>query len=236
VRRSRLCAALVFAASIHALAQNPVEGWFPLHPGDRWTYEHETRDENGEGPAHLEIHRWTTEETIIGSWTVSQGTLIGKKVRVNEGALPPSYIAYPDEVAYLVRGNCVYTREVDWNPQRHQLTADFVKLLDRGAYSADFCFPLVTGETWGAPHWAEWRSPAEAKDWQVVNTESHDPAAPDKRQMFHITSISSYLGSGMSDDVWFEKGVGIVREDEIHHGTIGEFHTRLLRFQPASNR
>ncbi len=220
--------AFVLVVGIQALAQSPVAGWFPLHPGDRWIYEHVTRDENGGGRAHLEIYRWKTEETIVGSWATPQGTLIGKQVRVIEGALPPSYIAYPDEVAYLIRGNCIHTREVDWDPQRHQLTADYIKLLEYGAYSAGFCFPLVIGDTWGAPHWAPWRSAAEAKDWQVVNT--------DKRETFHITSLSSYLGSGMSADVWFEKGTGVVREDEIHHGTIGELHTRLLRFEPASNR
>jgi hypothetical protein len=35
-------------------------------------------------------------------------------------------------------------------------------------------------------------------------------------------------------DTWFEKGVGIIRKDQIHHGTIGELHTRLLRFEPAA--
>jgi hypothetical protein len=77
---------------------------------------------------------------------------------------------------------------------------------------------------------------AEAKDWQVAGTKMRDPLAPDKQKTFHITSISSYLGSGMTMDIWFEKGVGIVREEEFHHGTVGEDRTRLIRFEPASQR
>lgn len=63
-----------------------------------------------------------------------------------------------------------------------------------------------------------------------------DTWAPDKNKTFHVTSVSSYLGSGMTVDIWFEKGVGIVRGEEIHHGTIGEERTRLVRFEPASQR
>jgi hypothetical protein len=63
-----------------------------------------------------------------------------------------------------------------------------------------------------------------------------DQSAPDKQKTFHVTSIASYLGSGMTADIWFEKGVGIVREELIHHGTIGEDRTRLLHFEPASQR
>jgi hypothetical protein len=37
----------------------------------------------------------------------------------------------------------------------------------------------------------------------------------------------------MTADIWFEKGLGVVREDEVHHGTIGEARTHLLRFQPV---
>ena len=229
-----LLRAVVFLliASVIAGAQSVVAGWFPVHAGDRWTYEHESRDDTG--GAHPEIRRWTTEEAIYGRWVVPQGTLIGMRVRLVAGAVPPGYRNYPEASAYLIRGNCIYTRAVDWDPQRHELTTDFVQRLERGPYSPDFCFPLVIGATWGAPHWAEWRSPADAKDWKVVDAEAS--ASPSQKETFHIASVSSYLGSGMSADIWLEKGIGIVREDEIHHGTVGEIHTRLLRFQPAITR
>jgi hypothetical protein len=70
----------------------------------------------------------------------------------------------------------------------------------------------------------------------VVGTRPHDPEAPNKQQTFHVSSISAYPGSGETVELWFQKGVGIIREDEIHHGTVGERKTRLLRFEPASGK
>ncbi len=217
--------ALVSAAT--AFAQNVVANWFPAHIGDRWIYRHETRDENGEGREHLDIHHWTTEETITGSWTMPEGTLAGRQVRVVEGSPRPDYRVKPDP-AFLIRGDCLYSDEVSWDPQNHRLNPDFLKRLTAGYFAPDFCFPLAVGKTWGAPHWGE-RAPVEAKDWLVQS-------GPTEQKTFHITSISSYLGSGMTAEIWFEKGVGILREEEIHHGTIGEERTRLIRFQPASQR
>jgi hypothetical protein len=51
--------------------------------------------------------------------------------------------------------------------------------------------------------------------------------------VFHIKSTSSYLGSGMTGEIWLQKGVGIVRDEYIHHGTLGEEHLRLVRFEAA---
>jgi hypothetical protein len=137
--------------------------------------------------------------------------------------------------AYLISGDCLYAA-VDWNPSAHQLTPYFLKWLGVGEFSPDFCFPLVVHKTWGAPNWGGIRPASEAKDWEVAGIKVGDPSAPDKQNTFHITSVSSYLGSGMTADIWFAKGVGVVREEEIHHGTIGEERTRLLRFEPASQR
>jgi hypothetical protein len=53
-----------------------------------------------------------------------------------------------------------------------------------------------------------------------------------QQNTFHITSISAYPGAGITSDRWYEKGVGIVRQVEIHHGTIGERRVRLLHFEP----
>jgi len=54
-----------------------------------------------------------------------------------------------------------------------------------------------------------------------------------QRNRVYVISIPPYLGSGMTAEIWFEKGVGMVREEEIHHGTVGETRTRLVRFEPA---
>jgi hypothetical protein len=235
MRLPALCLALVHISSGAVCAQNAVENWFPIHVGDQWIYEHETRDDTGEGRAHLEIHRWKTEETIIGSWIIPEGTLVGRQVRVVEGSPHEGYRVRSDP-AYLIRGDCLYSDEVDWEPSVHLLTLEFRERLLAGHVAPDFCFPLAVGKTWGAPHWGNWRPLAEAKDWQVAGTKTRDPLAPDKNKTFHVTSVSSYLGSGMTADIWFAKSLGIVRKEEIHHGTVGEDRTRLIRFEPASQR
>jgi hypothetical protein len=220
-------------------AQPPVGDWFPVHAGDKWIYEHETRDDTGGGKAHLDIHTWTTEETTTGSWTVPEGTLIGRKVQITEGSPPKEWRvdAVDPNPVYLIRGDCLYKLGADdWEPSTRQLSSDFLKWLGDGEISADFCFPLVVHRTWGAPNWGGIRPASEAKDWEVAGIKVRDPSAPDKQNTFHVKSIPPYLGSGMTDDIWFAKGVGIVLEDLVHHGTIGEERTGLLHFESASQR
>jgi hypothetical protein len=229
MRHASLCLALVFISSGPAFAQNAVADWFPLQIGARWIYQHETRDENGRGRAHLEIHLWTTEETVVGLWPVPEGTVIERRVRVLDGSPRSDYRVAPNP-AYLIRADCLYSDEVSWDPLTHQLTPGFLKGLRDGYVSPDFCFPFVIHKTWGAPHGLpDWgvNRPEEAKDWQVAGM---------RQKAFHITSASSYLGSGMTADIWFKKSVGIIREEDIHHGTIGEERTRLLRFDPAPSQ
>jgi hypothetical protein len=138
-------------------------------------------------------------------------------------------------------GDCLYSEygEMGWDPSAHQLTPAFLKGLSVGYLAPDFCFPFIVHKKWGAPHglpnWGVVR-PEDAKDWEVVGINAVDPSAPDRQRTFHIAAISSYPGAGMTVDVWFEKGVGVVREEEIHHGTIDEVRTRLLRFEPVAQR
>lgn len=156
---------------------------------------------------------------------------MGRQVRVTAGSPPTGWRVDPTP-AYLIRGDFLY-EEVHWDPSAHQLTPEFLKGL--GAYlSPDFCFPLVRHKAWGAPHglpdWAVTR-PEEAKDWQVAGIKVQD-----RQRTFHIISISSYPGAGVTADIWFEKGVGVVCEEETHHGTIGDRRTRLIRFEPVPQR
>jgi hypothetical protein len=214
-------------------AQNAVADWFPLRAGGTWTYEHETRDQTGVGVQNIEVHRWTTEETITGAWTIAEGTLVGRYIRIVEGA-PRFGDRVPPEPAFLIRGDCLYRLGAnDWDPSAHQLAGEFLKWLNLGEWSPDFCFPLALRATWGAPNWGRTRPASEAKDWEVDRIETGASPAPGNPPTFHIASISPYLGSGMTGDIWFEKGVGIVREELIHHGTIGENRTQLVRFDPA---
>ena len=235
VGRVRVYVVLMFVSS-GASAQDAVANWFPTHAGDKWTYEHTTRDDRGEGPRRLEVHVWKTEETITGSWAVPEGTVVGRQVRVIEGSPRDRVDPSP---AYLIRGNCVYGDYGIWNPDAHEVTAQFHKALNAGYVSPDFCFPLAVHKEWGAPHglpdWGVTR-PEDAKDWEVAGIKEHDPRAPGDRNMYHIKSISAYPGAGITVDIWFAKGVGLIRKDAVHHGTIGEERIRLIRFQSAGER
>ena len=113
MRSERFSLALAFISSGAAYAQNVLADWFSVHAGNRWIYEHETRDDTGEGHAHLEIHRGKTEETIIGSWTIPEGTLVGRQVRVVEGS-PHEGWRVNQSPAYLIRGDCFYAYWGGW--------------------------------------------------------------------------------------------------------------------------
>jgi hypothetical protein len=232
---SGVCAVLLLIAAVPAAGQI-ADAWFPAHAGDRWIYEHTRREDNGGGSAHLKVYEWKTAETTIAVWTVPQGTVLERRVEVIDGAPPPGRRASTS--AYLIRGGCLYAPEygeTGWDSSAHALTPYFLEGL-RTYASPDLCFPLTVDKTWGAPHglpdWGVTR-PEDAKDWRVIGKKTHDPFAPERQDTFHVASISGYPGSGMTVDIWFEKGVGVVRQVEIHHGTIGEERTRLLSFKPA---
>ncbi|HLG97785.1 MAG TPA: hypothetical protein VKX49_15835 [Bryobacteraceae bacterium] len=235
-------ARLLFGPLFAVLCTAPLPGqdiaavWFPTHKGDSWIYQHETRNDIGQGAAHPQVHRWKTEETLFSSVALPEGTLIGKRIRVFDGT-PPAQYAPRAADAYLLHNDCIYTNNVDWFPLRHQLAPEFSKLLSDGTVSPDFCFPLEVGKTWGAPHPAQppaTEAPSTgAKQWQVAAIEDHDRSAPGHRRTFHITSISSASRSGTTVDIWFAQGFGVVRELRVQHGTYGEERITLLSFDPA---
>jgi hypothetical protein len=90
----RIFFTLIFVSGV-VCAQDAVAKWLPIHVGDKWTYEHTTRDEHGEGRAHPEIYAWKTDETIVSSWPVPEGTLVERQVRVIEGSLADGWTRAP---------------------------------------------------------------------------------------------------------------------------------------------
>ena len=206
-----------FAVALLSFAQSPpsvaIGNWFPIHRGDKWTYDHEDRNENGNGRAHPMIERWRTEQTVTGSWPIAEGTLIETRAQP-VGSVPPTVHIQPNP-AYLIRNNCIYESEVAWNPTTHQLTETFRQGLLAGEYAPDFCFPLTAGKTWGHEG---------TKDWKATVL---------RPGVFLIKSISYYPGSGQTVEVVFRKGVGILSQHGLHHGTYGEQRLQLVKFEPA---
>ena len=87
-----------------------------------------------------------------------------------------------------------------------------------GTVSPDFCFPLQMGREWGNND-IPWRV-EPARD----NVGSFLPS--EYSGAIHI--FSGHFGSGGWEDVWFQKGVGVVGEHYIHNGTYDEYTKRLV--------
>ena len=210
-----LCGGRVFA-------QDELRSWVPANPGDTWIYQSEFRDGATGGIAHPKITRSRVEETVVRSTTVPEGTIVVRRLRTLNGK---ASAGESRERAWLIHGDCLYDLERgDWNaghPDR--LSADFSKALpwDGGEAVRVFCFPLSAAKTWNKE---------SGHEWSVADVKDHDPSSPDKGKTFHV---SSYIGSGLTENVWFEKGVGIVKETAVHEGTYEETRDQLLLFEPA---
>jgi hypothetical protein len=206
-------------------AQDVVNAWLPTHIGDSWTYQREERNgAEGGGMAHPEIARWRVEETIKGSIAIPEGVLLRKQIR----ALDPipvevrrhiPWIQEVQESYQLIRGNCVYSVEKQVDTARGQLLPEYRKQLLSGRLSAEFCFPLQQGATWG-------NVPGSGPDfvWRVLGINA-DPFGPANGTAFHF---STRAGSGTIVDRWFEPGIGILQEISEHHGTYEESRLQLL--------
>jgi len=129
-----------------------------------------------------------------------------------------SYLIAHNREPYLVHGNCVYVIDQGWDSQRQQLRPEYRKYLIEGTVSPDFCFPLQMGREWGNND-IPWRV-EPARD----NVGSFLPS--EYSGAIHI--FSGHFGSGGWEDVWFQKGVGVVGEHYIHNGTYDEYTKRLV--------
>jgi len=198
-----------------AFAQDELRFWAPTHPGDTWIYQRESG-----GGSNPTIERWRTEETVVRSAVVAEGTIVVRRIRILSGKPP---VAQAKEQAWLIHGDCLYDLDPgDWDPRHpNQLSPAFSAMppWNGGEHVRVFCFPLGDGKTWGKESGHEWR---------VADVNNQDPSSPDKGKTFHV---SSYIGSGLTEDVWFERGVGIVRETDVHAGSQEE--TRLMLFEPG---
>lgn len=227
--------------SVIASAQDDPLAWFPLQVGSHWIYEHEmkTGDRN-----QTDVDRWRTEQTVTGWVTIPEGLVVLREVK-DLGSTPQRTVrvikpdgqlgfvqepewnrtirTHGDRQPYLLRGNCLYGiyRE-GWDTQTQQLQPQFRKDLIEGRVSPDLCFPLREAQTWGNPHgFTVWRvEPAPN------SAESFLPS--EYAGAIHILSDNIGGGPAASEDVWFQKGVGIVAEHYSHHGTYDEYTKKLV--------
>ena len=227
--------------SIVANAQEDPFTWFPLRVGSRWIYEHERKSGDRNRPS---IDRWTTEETVTAWVTIPEGIVVVRDLHESANAddrsatrqiMAPNgsvrdvtergnshggYLVARSRDPYLVRGSCVYTIGNGWDGQKQDLRPEFRKELVQGAVSPDFCFPLQNGREWGTTD-IPWRV-EPAREGVRAFLPAQFPEA------IHI--YSNHFGSGGSEDVWFQKGIGIVGVHYIHNGTYDEYSEKLVSF------
>jgi hypothetical protein len=239
---SRLVVELCVFSMVASAQEDPLS-WFPLQVGSRWVYEHEWKSGDRNRP---DVDRWTSEETITGWVTIPEGLVILRELKeqasstrqavrskvidpngqLREVEIPriahPGYLVTRDREPYLVHGNCVYAIGEGWDWQNQRLRPSCQEYLAKDALSADFCFPLQMGRHWGNDDIPWSVEPARA------GVASFLPA--EYASAIHI--FSRHFGSGGWDDVWFQKGVGVVGEHYIHNGTYDEYTKKLLSFHP----
>ena len=218
-------------------AQEDPLAWLPLRVGSRWVYELESKSGNRQSP-HVE--RWTTEESITAAVVIPEGLVVLREVNRKSNApeqrtarvlgldgqvrdVQPGenggYLVTRQREPYLVRGNCVYIIDNGFDRQSGQLREDYRKYLAEGAVSPDFCFPLEVGREWGNSD-IPWR----------VEPASNDRLPSLPKYPGAVRIFSGHFGSGGLKDVWFQKGVGVVREYYTHNGSYDEYTKTLLSF------
>lgn len=238
MRRLGYFAVALCVSSMVASAQEDPATWLPLQVGSRWVYEHEWKSGDRNRP---EVDRWTTEESITGRVTIAEGVVVLRDVKQqkkpNEPTVTVRMILPNGQVGsaqrpdnnrsvlsnsepYLVRGNCIYGLAGGWDGQTQQLRPEYRKYLGQGAVSARLCFPLQMGREWGN----------NDVRWKVERAREGVGSFLPAQYAGAIHVFTDHLGSGGWDDVWVQKGVGIVGEHFIHNGTYDEHTTKLVSF------
>ncbi|HLI83108.1 MAG TPA: hypothetical protein VKV17_04275 [Bryobacteraceae bacterium] len=209
------------AVSSIACAQQDPLMWIPLQVGTRWTYEHEWKSGDRNRP---DVDRWRTEETVTGKVKVPEGLVVLRRVEIKEAprVTHPGYLVARDGQPYLVHANCVYVIGEGWDRQNQSLRPRYQQYLAHNELSADFCFPLQMGQHWGN----------NDVPWSVEPARAGMASFVPQNYAGAIHIFSSHFGSGGWDDVWFQKGIGVVGEHYIHNGTYDEYTKKLVSFTP----
>jgi hypothetical protein len=227
------------AFSMVASAQDDPRAWFPLQVGSRWVYDHESKSGDRSQP---DVDRWTTEETVTGWVTIREGVVVLRDVKLQSNGteqivtarvIAPNgqpryvqqegnhgYLIARDREPYLVHGDCIYAIGGGWDGQRQDLRPEYRKYLSDAEVSPDFCFPLQMGREWGN----------NDIPWRVEPAREGVGAFLPAEYAGAIHFASSHFGSGGWEDVWFQKGVGVVAEHYIHNGTYDEYTKKLVSF------
>ncbi len=241
VRMGRIAMALCVFSMVASAQEDPL-AWFPLRVGSGWVYEHESKSGDRNRP---DVDHWTTEEVITGRVTIPEGLVVLREVKqhgnANEKTTTVPVIAPNGELRniqqpgykrglrasgegepYLVHGNCIYGIGGGWDGQKQELRPQYRKYLRDAEVSPYFCFPLQMGGAWGN----------NDIPWRVEPAREGVGSFLPAQYAGAIHIFSSHFGSGGWQDVWFQKGAGIVGKHYIHNGTYDERTMTLVSFLP----
>ena len=218
-------------------AQDAALEWFPAAKGNQWIYEHEDREGSPERPL---IRRWQTTETVTGMLPIPEGSIVLRRVQV-QGETPGGWLeAVYGGSHYLLRQGCLYFLDLhdSWDEQTRSLRPEYRTNLLAGNVEPEFCFPLAPGKTYGKDAPPGW-SPARVVGMGMAHGfalmppgDGWTPGAPPRDLAISDRSFDVLLHRFTPDEThfWFEKGVGITGEWDLHHGTYLEYRVRLLRY------
>ncbi len=171
------------------------------------------------------IIQWQTEETIVGTRVIPEGTLVLRHIEVI-GDPSGSWLSRYGRSHYLIRNSCLYFLDTaySWNEQEQQLTPEFRAKLLSGQATQNFCFPLTPGKRFGP-------DVTPAKVVGIGIGKGFTPASVSDKAY----QVDVHLFDADTTRFWFEKGVGITGEWDWHRGHYTEYRVKLLKFEPAGS-
>lgn len=225
--QSRMRWIIALFGCVWSLGAAQILAWYPLKPGNMWTYEHEVRDLD---PKRPKITRWTTLESIGSLVSTPEGTVVKRDFKTLQGQPDGSWIATRGQFHYLLRQDCLYFLNwQDWVETAHQLSAAFQNYLRGRNVSPDLCFPLQIGKHWSAASSNEWA-------WNVAGLGCGQTAfCADSVSASDFHLVAPQASSGGTAHLWFRKEVGITGQWWSHNGTYSELRIRLVKFQPVQH-
>ena len=222
---------------------------FPLQVGNRWIYE--TKSLTGD-PDKPHLDRWIWELQVTKHLQTSDGLIVFRERRdlqVLEGK-PDESLERADP--YLVRNGYVFgLSAMDWDESRQSVDPEFfkrareesIKRVKAGQDTPEFFFPMQVGLMWAEREqedleYKEWisehKEPNNFYHWDVVakGGTGHCDCMKLPADAFDVL----YFTNGGPSEVFFQDGVGVIGEWNIHQGTYWEKTTTLKQFIPIGSR
>ena len=231
-----LVVALTFcAAAVEEKTASPI----PLEKGTRWVYEAKVKWTPMAGTGRTGVQsariKWTTEVLDCVKGNSVRAAIVYAFPMDILGMDPVK----PDGYTVLIETtNCLYSASADSARKASELARAFAAAPEKLAGQAEVLLelPLHADKRWGcvydvAPRedgWYCWRVEAEkAQRLEVKGLSSAD--------YFSISTVA-FRTNPDHQVIDIAPGVGIIRLEYEHHGTVAWEEVRLLQFKPASDK